>query len=84
MRSVPFFELSTCDESLDAAKRPAEAEGSRILIVTSDFHMRRALSIFRNEVHGKTFSIAAAHDLKQLGTRSWTHRYWAKTCADDS
>ena len=31
--------------------------------------MRRALSIFRNEVHGKTFSIAAAHDRKQLGPR---------------
>ena len=27
--------------------------------VTSDFHMRRAPSIFRNEAHGKTFSIAA-------------------------
>jgi len=34
-------------------------EGTRILIVTSDFHTRRALTIFHDEVHGKTFSIAA-------------------------
>jgi len=45
--------------------------------------MRRALSIFRNEVHGKTFSIAAAHDVKQLRTRWWTHRQGDKTFAND-
>src|SRR5437879_7713415 len=54
----PTFGLSTRDEPLDAARCLAEVEGSRILIVTSDFHIGRALSIFCNELHGKTFSIA--------------------------
>jgi uncharacterized SAM-binding protein YcdF (DUF218 family) len=83
VRVHPIFGLSTPDESLDAANCLAEVEGSRILIVISDFHVRRALSTFRDEVHGKTFSIAAAHDVRQFRTRWWTHRQWAKTCADD-
>ncbi len=83
VRVCPIFGLSTRDESHDAAKCLAEVEGTRILIVTSAFHTRRALSIFRHEVHGKTFSIAAAHDDRQFGTRWWKHRQWAKTCADE-
>lgn len=83
VRVRPIFGLSTPDESFDAAKCPAEVEGSRILTVTSDFHMGCALSVFCNEPHGKTFSIAPAHDIRQFRTRWWTHRQWAKTCADD-
>ena len=83
VRVCPIFGLSTRDESHDAAKCLAEVVGTRILIVTSDFHTRRALSIFRHEVHGKTFSVAAAHDDKQFGTRWWKHRQWAKTCLDE-
>jgi hypothetical protein len=83
VRVCPIFGLSTRDESHDAAKCLAEVEGRRILIVTSDFHTRRALSIFRHEVHSKTFSIAAVHDDRQFGTRWWRHRQWAKTCLDE-
>ncbi|HUD68475.1 MAG TPA: hypothetical protein VMQ17_28085, partial [Candidatus Sulfotelmatobacter sp.] len=38
VRVCPIFGLSTRDESHDAAKCLAEVEGTRILIVTSDFH----------------------------------------------
>ena len=75
--------LSTRDESRDAGKCLAREEGSRVLIVTSEFHTRRALSIFRHELHGKSFSVAAAHDDTQFGTRWWTNRQWAKTCLDE-
>jgi hypothetical protein len=83
VRVCPISGLSTRDESHDAAKCLTEVEGTRVLIVTSDFHTRRALSIFRHEVHGKTFSVAAAHDDRQFGTRWWMHRQWAKTCLDE-
>ena len=83
VRVCPIFGLSTHDESHDAAKCLAGMQGTRVLIVTSDFHTRRALSIFRHEVHGKTFSIAASQDAAQFGTRWWTHRQWAKTLADE-
>ncbi len=79
----PIRGLSTRDESHDVASCLAHEEGSRILIVTSDFHTRRALSIFRHEIPSKTFSIAAAHDDTQFGTRWWQHRQWAKTCLDE-
>jgi hypothetical protein len=75
--------LSTRDESHDAEKCLANEKGNRILLVTSDFHTRRALSIFREEIHGKSFSVAAARDDATFGTRWWTHRQWAKTCVDE-
>jgi hypothetical protein len=79
----PIHGLSTRDESRDAEKCVNSQTGTRILLVTSDFHTRRALSIFRHEVRGKSFSVAAAHDSTQFGSRWWTHRQWAKTCADE-
>ncbi len=80
MSVCPIDGLSTRDESHDAEKCLARESGTRILIVTSDFHTRRALSIFRHEIRGKSFSVAAAHDEAEFGTRWWSHREWAKTC----
>lgn len=75
--------LSTRDEARDAEKCLAREQASRILIVTSDFHTRRALSIFRHEMRGRSFSIAAAYDDAQFGTRWWTHRQWAKVMLEE-
>jgi hypothetical protein len=75
----PIEGLSTREESHDVEKCLATEQGSRILIVTSDYHTHRALSIFRREIPGKTFSVAAAYDSTQYGTRWWAHRQWAKT-----
>jgi hypothetical protein len=83
VRICPIEGLSTREESHDVEKCLAGEEGSRILIVTSEFHTRRSLSIFRHEVPGKSFSVAAARDETQFGTRWWTHRQWAKTCVDE-
>lgn len=83
VRICPIVGLSTRDEARDAGKCLAGEAGSRILIVTSEFHTRRALSIFRHEVRGKSFSVAVAPDDAQFGTRWWTHRQWAKTCVDE-
>lgn len=75
--------LSTRDEARDAEKCLAREGGSRVLVVTSDFHARRALDIFRKEIPGKIFSVAAARDDTQFGTKWWTHRQWAKTFFDE-
>jgi hypothetical protein len=79
----PIVGLSTRDESKDAEKCINRAAGKSVLIVTSDFHTRRALSIFQRELPGHEYSVAAAHDESQFGTRWWTHRQWAKTCANE-
>ena len=83
IRICPIAGLSTRQESRDAAKCLAREEGTRVLIVTSDFHTRRALSIFRHELPEKSFSVAAVRDDTQFGTRWWTQRQWAKTCLDE-
>jgi len=79
----PIEGLSTRDESHDVQNCLTHEAGMSILIVTSDFHTRRALSIFRHEVRGKSFSVAASRDDAQFGTRWWTHRQWAKTCLEE-
>lgn len=79
----PIWGLSTRAEAHDVANCLANQPVRRVLIVTSDFHTCRSLSIFRHELQGKTFSIGAAHDPTQFGTRWWTHRQWAKTLVDE-
>jgi hypothetical protein len=79
----PIDGQSTREESKDAEKCLARAGGKSVLIVTSDFHTRRALSVFRREVPGYEYSAAAARDGAQFGVRWWTHRQWAKTLVDE-
>ncbi|HEY6765663.1 MAG TPA: YdcF family protein [Candidatus Sulfotelmatobacter sp.] len=77
----PIAGLSTRDESHDVARCLQGIASDRVLLVTSDFHTRRALSIFRHESPDKRFSVAAARDRAQFGERWWMHRQWAKICA---
>jgi hypothetical protein len=82
VKICPIVGLSTRDEAHDAEKC-LTSEEERVLIVTSDFHTRRALSIFRHEIRGRSFAIVAAYDERQFGTRWWTRRQWAKTLVDE-
>jgi uncharacterized SAM-binding protein YcdF (DUF218 family) len=79
----PIDGLSTKDESKDAEKCIAREGAKSVLIVTSDFHTRRALSIFRKEIPAHAYSVAAARNDEQFGARWWTHRQWAKTFFDE-
>jgi hypothetical protein len=78
----PIDGLSTKEESKDAGKCLAREGGESVLLVTSDFHTRRALSIFRGDVPGHEYSVAAARG-PQFGVKWWTHRQWAKTFVDE-
>jgi uncharacterized SAM-binding protein YcdF (DUF218 family) len=77
----PIAGLSTRDEAHDAERCLQRESGDRVLLVTSDFHTRRALSVFRHELRGHSFSVAAAHEDREFGENWWEHREWAKTCA---
>lgn len=79
----PIHGLSTKDESKDVENCLAREGVKRVLIVTSDFHTRRALSVFRRELPQYEYSIAAARDEAQFGVRWWTHRQWAKIFVDE-
>ncbi len=75
----PIAGLSTRGESHDVAKCLSSIKSGRVLIVTSDYHTRRALSIFRHELKGRTFSSSAARNPVEYGVLWWKHREWAKT-----
>ena len=79
----PIDGLSTKLESKDVERCLAHESVQRVLIVTSDFHTRRALSIFRRELPVREYSVAAARDDAAFGDRWWTHRQWAKTFIDE-
>ena len=75
----PIREDSTVTETKYVAKCLSYLPpGSRILLVTSDYHTRRALSVFRHRLPAYQWSVAAAHDDTQFGTQWWDHREWAK------
>jgi hypothetical protein len=76
----PISGLSTKAESADVALCLKDAHLRRILLVTSDYHTRRALSIFARKLPAYAFSVSAAYDPQQFGYSWWRHREWAKTC----
>jgi hypothetical protein len=75
----PIYGLSTKAEAQDVSQCLKNIPLNHVLLVTSDFHTRRALSTFRKEVPGYDYSIAAVYDPQQFGTQWWRHREWAKT-----
>jgi DUF218 domain len=83
IRICPSYGLSTKDESRDAEKCLSQEHAKSVVIVTSDFHTRRALSIFRRELPEYTYTAAAASDDQQFGVRWWRHRQWAKILLDE-
>jgi hypothetical protein len=58
----PIEGLSTKEESKDAEKCLRREGAKSVLIVTSDFHTRRALEIFRREIPGHEYSVAASRN----------------------
>lgn len=79
----PIDGLSTKDESKDAEKCLRQENAKSVLLVTSDFHTLRALEVFRREIPGHAYSVAAARNDEAFGSRWWTHRQWAKTFVDE-
>ena len=79
----PIHGLSTKTEAQDVSVCLNPLGAHKVLVVTSDYHTRRALSTFRHELRGMQISIAAATDLQQFGGSWWKHRQWAKLNFDE-
>lgn len=79
----PIMGLSTKTEAQDVERCLGSTTGQRILLVTSDYHTRRALSTFRHELNKSEISVAAASDPAQFGGSWWKHRQWAKVNFDE-
>lgn len=79
----PIAGLSTRDEARDALACLQTTSGKNVLLVTSDFHTRRARQIFRHELRGYNFQVAAAFNANEFGQQWWRHREWAKTAVSE-
>jgi hypothetical protein len=79
----PIAGFSTFGET-DDVKRCLDGFGAhRLLVVTSDFHTRRALMIFRRRFPQYQISVAAARNPAEFGEAWWKNREWAKTVLDE-
>jgi uncharacterized SAM-binding protein YcdF (DUF218 family) len=70
---------STYDEARYLARCLEGSGVQSILVVTSDYHTRRALAILRARLPRYRFAVYAADDSFYFGARWWTNREWAKT-----
>jgi len=79
----PVYGHSTRDEAQDVSRCLQGVGGHSVLLVTSDFHTRRALSTFRRMLPGYDYGIAAVFDPREFGVQWWRHRDWAKMNFDE-
>jgi len=79
MSVCPISGLSTREETHEADQCIRRLNAHSVLLVTSDFHTRRAISIFEHELPQYHFSVTAASNPPTFGTAWWRNREWAKT-----
>jgi len=86
----PVYADSTYGETVDVAHCLAPLHVSYVLIVTADYHTRRALSIFKARLPNYHWSIADAYAPVEDGSKQrlagdnwWKNRRWAKTIFEE-
>ena len=79
----PIVGFSTNAEADDVRRCLQPLGAHRVLIVTSDYHTRRALLIFRHRLPHYQFSIAAARGPESFGDAWWKNREAAKVTFDE-
>jgi vancomycin permeability regulator SanA len=79
----PIAGFSTLAEADDVRRCLQTVDAHRVLIVTSEFHTRRALVIFRHRLPQYEIHVAAARNVAEFGEFWWTKREWAKNTFDE-
>lgn len=74
---------STAAETEDVARCLQPLGAHRVLLVTSNYHTRRALATFSHRLPQYQWSVAAAGQPAQFGRAWWTNREWAKATFDE-
>jgi len=78
--ALPNFSNSTQEEAVDVLDELRRRNVRRFLIVTSDFHTRRAGSIYRAQASGMQFRMVAAPDEYFRADTWWRSRQGRKAC----
>src|SRR5271166_5368219 len=79
----PIAGHSTAAETADVDRCLQPLHAHRVLIVTSDYHTRRALAVFSHRLPLYQWNVAAARNPVQFGDAWWTDREWAKATFDE-
>lgn len=79
VRLCPISGDSTREEAAHINDCLRSAGAHRVLLVTSDYHTRRAFQIMRSRLPQYQWSVAAACNAYDFGVNWWQHREWAKT-----
>ncbi|HEX8814020.1 MAG TPA: ElyC/SanA/YdcF family protein [Terriglobales bacterium] len=79
IRLCPITALSTRGEVHDVEQCLSGVSPHTVLLVTSDYHSRRALSTFEKLLPRYQYRMASASDPATFGVNWWEHREWAKT-----
>jgi hypothetical protein len=79
VRVCPVKVISTVGETGAVRACLGSLRPRRLLLVTNDFHSRRALSVFQNRLPQYTWSIATVPDDYDFRAQWWRKRAWAKT-----
>ena len=74
----PIRGESTFEEAAHVDKCVSQYSARSVLLVTSDYHTRRALATFMRILPGYHWSVAASEDSAEFGKNWWEHREWAK------
>ena len=77
---VKITSQCTWEEAAEVNEFLCQRDVRSALLVTSQYHSRRALSIFHRMLPGIDCGIVAVPEPHQFGVRWWQHREWAK-CA---
>ena len=79
----PVLGLSTKAETQDVARCLEKSGVHSILVVTSDYHTRRALSTFQRQLPRYRIYVTSAPDPLQFNSSWWQNRQWAKVNFDE-
>jgi len=79
----PISATSTRGEVQDMGLCLKGIDARTILLVTSDFHSRRALSTFGVMLPRYRYEVAPVSDPRAFGVNWWQHREWAKTALEE-
>jgi uncharacterized SAM-binding protein YcdF (DUF218 family) len=79
----PILGRSTEAETVDVARCLQALGAHQVLIVTSEYHTRRALMTFTQRLPQYRWGVAAARNSSHFGAAWWTEREWAKVVFDE-
>jgi uncharacterized SAM-binding protein YcdF (DUF218 family) len=81
---LPSAAESTFEEAVVIGEYMDAVGATSALLVTSDYHTRRALSVFSRVLPEKRFRIRGVADLSQFAPCWWRRRAWAKRALAES